>query len=253
MRVFSIPFSGGSLVKGVEFAPSLIKEKLKIKMEEIKIDNFNISYSHKNIRKVIAKQKKRFVAFGGDHSITFPLLQALKRNFKQLGLIVLDAHPDCLQTWNAVTNDNWLSSAIKNRLVNKKNVFIIGVRDIDGIEYEFLKKNRINFFRTLNKEILNFILKRMKNLRFHLSIDLDVLDPKYFPGVSYAARGGLRINEIINFLKAILRFKNLISIDFVEFNPGVEKEKSIKNLKKIMRFLNFKFFKNRGKNSNKRN
>ena len=52
-----------------------------------------------------------------------------------------------------------------------------------------------------------------------LSLDLDVLDPAFAPGVSHAEPGGLTTREVIGIIQAIPRGR-LVGADLVELNPA---------------------------------
>jgi len=51
----------------------------------------------------------------------------------------------------------------------------------------------------------------------YISVDIDILDPKYAPGVSYREPGGLSINDLLCIISSINR--DIVGADIVEFNP----------------------------------
>ena len=51
----------------------------------------------------------------------------------------------------------------------------------------------------------------------YVSLDLDVLDPAYAPGVSHPEPGGLSVREVLDVLAAIK--VPVIGADIVEYNP----------------------------------
>mgnify|MGYP003974528921 FL=1 len=69
------------------------------------------------------------------------------------------------------------------------------------------------------------IMERLRNKSLHISIDIDVLDPAFAPGVSYPEPAGLTTRQLLYYLQRIRRL-NPTSIDLVEVNP----EKDINNI-----------------------
>ena len=66
--------------------------------------------------------------------------------------------------------------------------------------------------------------------KFHLSFDIDAFDPVYVPGTGTPVKNGLYIEEMKNFLDKLLRAIKIVSMDFVEFNPLLDKNNATLNL-----------------------
>ena len=140
------------------------------------------------------------VILGGDHSITLPVVKALKPKV----FVSFDAHPDCDE------------SEISPKSVTRKifesgfKTVLHGVRTISKKESEFIKKNQIT--------VSSLEDLRKINEPVYLSIDFDVLDPSIMPSVAWPEPNGLSFNQVLDGVKALA--KNLIAIDFVEFVPS---------------------------------
>jgi arginase family enzyme len=53
--------------------------------------------------------------------------------------------------------------------------------------------------------------------QIYLSIDLDVLDPAYAPGVSHHEAGGISSRQLLELIKALPA--DIVGADIVEYNP----------------------------------
>lgn len=196
------------------------------KINEVKIVQGNIEETNKNIEKASGD-----IFIGGDHSITYSLVKGLK---DEVGIISFDAHPDCFKTENfdIPTHEDWLMQLIKNKIVKKENVILVGCRNYDKKELEFIQENNIKFFNMNqiqeNRENvcdnIMEIANKFKNL--YLSLDIDVVDPAFAPGTGYLEPGGLTSRDLIYFVQRIRLLKNLKRVDLVEINP----KKDINNM-----------------------
>ena len=79
------------------------------------------------------------VFVGGDHSVTYGL-------YKKSGcdsLIIFDAHADCVNDFSPPTHEDFVRVLIEEGHVKAENIFIIGLRNVDPIEKEYLKDKKI--------------------------------------------------------------------------------------------------------------
>ena len=60
--------------------------------------------------------------------------------------------------------------------------------------------------------------------RIHLSYDIDSLDKNLVPGTGTPVEDGLLLDESKELVSAIIRTGHVGSIDFVEFNPVIDKD-----------------------------
>ncbi len=241
MKLIKIPFSGGGLGHGdgSNMAPDKILERLKDKfsneegiepkfiIEQIEVDEKNIGQSHDNIQDAISKIKKNAILLGGDHSITYPAVKGFSKNTSEFMLIIFDAHPDLMDDFKPPTQEDYLKVLIEENIVKPENIIIIGVRNWDKIEIDYLKKKNILYYdmKTIFdkdvKQVTKNILIKIKesNLPIYLSLDIDAVDPVEAIGTGYTEHGGLSSREIIHMIQQI-KSTDLIKIsDIVEVNP----------------------------------
>ena len=203
------------------------------------------------------------VIIGGDHSIAIASTFASIKKEKQLGVIWFDAHGD-YNTFETTRTGNLhgLPLATTNGLAKKlnpyhdgpyyksENTLILGGRDIDPWEWPVINDNNVKVFSSEElkendiKEIVKESIKRVTNnfkIGFHMSFDIDVIDPEDAPGVSVPAINGISKNLYFKIVDEILLYKDYIkSIDIVEYNPTFDDNDKTLNiahntLEKILR------------------
>ena len=246
MKLIKIPFSKGSLGKseGCSKGPDKIAELTKefwfsedkalpmFDIEEINIDQNNLTLTHDNIFKKISEIKTNFIALGGDHSITYSCFKAFAQNFKNPGIIVFDAHPDLMPP-NNLDHETYLRKLIEDNIVKKENVILVALRNWDDEEYKYIKDNNIKVYpmKNISMEGINNICDALMSVAkdwdgLYLSIDIDAVDPSCAPGTGHIEPAGLTSRELIYLIHRIKLLKNLKAIDIVEVNP----DKDINNM-----------------------
>lgn len=163
------------------------------------------------------------ILLGGDHSNTYLAVKALSKKHKELALIHFDAHPDLINStkydFGSVVND-----ILNLKGINHKKVVQIGIRAIEPEEEINLKREKINFFTALDvyekgvEDIFSMVKKIIGNTPVYLSIDLDVLDPAFAPGVDTPAPFGLSSNEYLSLIKKMASL-NIAGFDLMEMSP----------------------------------
>jgi|SRR3989344_723793 len=231
MKILKVKFSGGCLGTnlGCEKASDSLFEKNageKLNIGEVRVSNGNIDEAMDNISNAGGD-----ILVGGDHSISYGGFKGFSKKFKNPGIIMFDAHPD-IYPEEFLNHENWVYLLIKEGILKKENLILVGIRVIDKKEREYLDKNGIKSFTVdqvfKNEEDVCDIV--MENARafdgLYLSIDIDVLDPAFAPGTGYREVNGLTSQQLFYFLKRIKMMKNLRKIDLVEINP----DKDINNM-----------------------
>jgi len=235
MKLICVPGKNGlGMTEGVENSyKEVLKgfeyELLKINLEDIE-SGLNEIYS----KSFSYLSREKCLFFGGDHSISFPLVKAFfdinKFNSK---LLVFDAHPDLMEPMQEPTHEEWLRG-ILNEGFRKENVLIVGVRrnseNVDKKEISFAKKNKIKIiysdeFEERKLEILDFV----SSGKVYLSLDIDVFDSSIISSTGYPEKEGLSEEQVFSVLSKIR--DKIVSCDLVEVN--LEKGKKKENLKAI--------------------
>jgi len=155
---------------------------------------------------------------GGEHLITYPIVSGLMDGIDTL--VVFDAHLDL--------RDEYLGSRLNHasflrRLVEKGvRVIHIGSRAYSGEELEYLKTlENIKVYSVL--DVLEKTVEAVELGRVYISIDMDVIDPSYAPGVGNPEPFGLTPLQLLGLLKKIVGSSSrLVGFDIVEVNPLVD-------------------------------
>tara|TARA_Y100000310_G_scaffold345160_1_gene462283 strand:- start:21302 stop:22144 length:843 start_codon:yes stop_codon:yes gene_type:complete len=174
------------------------------------------------LTKLVSSKNKIPVVLGGDHSITFEALKGINEINKKFSIIYFDAHPDFVCSSNLYYGSVVCDSlTLKN--IKFKNSLEIGLRAIEKEEFMNIKKKKINVFNAVDikKLGINNVLKKIKKITkkpIYLSVDMDVVDPAFAPGVDTPVPGGLTSNELIYLCKEIAKL-GLIGFDIMEVSP----------------------------------
>lgn len=244
--ILQCPYSAGSLkIKGQEKAAIKIMKQLasieqprprpKRQFQEriINIDNFNIKKSLDKIKIETGKalnQYKKIIILGGDHSITLPAFQALLEQNPKSGLIIFDAHPDLELHSDIATHEDWLRILLESNPYLKQRLILVGLRSFSKNETDFIIKHKIvnHYIENIMTDIHEFcdtiMTTAMSWDATYISIDVDVLDPCFMPGVVFPEPGGLSTKELFYIINRLKKLKNLRIIDIVEANPNIEEK-----------------------------
>ena len=161
------------------------------------------------------KQETRLLCLGGDHSITYPILKAYASTNPLLTIVQLDAHPDLYEEYdgNRFSHACPFARIMEEQLA--KHLVQIGIRGMNKHQSEQARRFEVYTIdmRAWHK---NPSLKIKGPV--YLSLDMDVLDPAYAPGVSHPEGGGMTTREVINIIQNLPG--PLIGADLVEYNPN---------------------------------
>jgi len=186
---------------------------------------------------------------GGDHALSIGSVSAVADHFRKageaIGLIWVDAHTD-MNTPQTTPSGNIhgmvlsiitgvgppvlldLGGAIPS--VSPQNVSIIGARDIDPPERELVRERGVRVFTMTEIDergigaCMDEALERAGagTTGYHLSFDLDGIDPLEAPGVGTPVPGGLTYREGHLICEKAARSHNLLSLELVELNPVLD-------------------------------
>jgi agmatinase len=162
----------------------------------------------------LIEQGKPPVSLGGDHSITYPIVKAFARRYRELTIFHFDAHPDLYDEFegdrlsHACPFARIMEAGLAKRLVQ------VGIRTINRHQREQARRFGVEVIEM-------WALPAYEKLKaagpVYLSFDIDVLDPGFAPGVSHREPGGMSVREAIAHLHAIQG--EIVGADVVEYNP----------------------------------
>ncbi|TFF27482.1 agmatinase [Jiella endophytica] len=164
------------------------------------------------------------LTLGGDHSITYPLLQAHVARHGKLSLLQFDAHQD---TWPVaddasgrprVDHGSFVAQAVADGLIDPATSIQVGIRthapETCGIE--ILGGEAVEEMKSA--EIAATIYERTGGTNVYLSFDIDCLDAAFAPGTGTPVAGGPSSARMLAVLRHVKNL-DLVGADVVEVSP----------------------------------
>jgi guanidinopropionase len=170
---------------------------------------------------------KRFIAVGGDHSTTLPILRAAAKKHGRLNVVHFDAHLDTYPAaWGQEFHHGaFMRHAVEEGLVEPTRVLQIGIRGplAGGEDLEFTRRHGIRVttvddIRIGGLEAFIAGLPVFDQGPTYITFDIDCLDPAFAPGTGTPVPGGLTTYETQRILRA-LKVSNLVGGDVMEVSP----------------------------------
>lgn len=164
------------------------------------------------IKSEIGKFKECFIiTLGGEHLITFPIVESLRQKKPELKVLQFDAHRDLLNNYEG---NNFSHATVARRVAEKignQNLYQVGIRSSTPEEENFASQ----WVRTLTwPEINNLSISEP----LYLTIDMDVFDPGVAPGVGNPEPGGIFPQEFFKYFYKLQKL-NIVGLDLVEVCP----------------------------------
>jgi arginase len=197
-----------------------------------------------------ALSRGRFpLALGGDHSVAVGTMGGVSQFFheqgRKAGIIWLDAHADmntpesspsgnvhgmplaCIVGLGPPALTHLLGYA---PIVDPRNAVIVGLRDVDQMEKPHVRESGVRAFtmRHIDERGLRAVMEEAISLAcdgtagFHLSLDMDFVDPQDAPGVGTPVRGGVTYREAHLAMEMICDSGQMVSMEVVEVNPVID-------------------------------
>ncbi|MGC9009186.1 MAG: agmatinase [Sulfolobales archaeon] len=173
--------------------------------------------------KELISENRLYIFVGGEHTITYGIIRGVYR--KKLGVVIFDAHLDLRNDYLGLKYSHATVMKRVSEILGAGSLFYIGTRAISKEELSEVSKLGHEYISiyTVRKLGLREVIKRFlrwsENFsNFHISIDVDVLDPSVAPGVTTPEPEGLNSWELLELINELINNK-VISVDIVEYNP----------------------------------
>ena len=160
------------------------------------------------------------LTLGGDHFVTYPLLQAhARKHGAPLSLLHFDAHSD---TWNdendRVDHGTMFYWAAKRGIVDPATSVQVGLRteNPDTLGFNIIDAPQVH--ERGIEAVADEARRRLGSGPVYLTFDIDCLDPSCAPGTGTPVCGGLTSHQALSILRA-LEGLNIIGMDIVEVAP----------------------------------
>jgi arginase len=177
----------------------------------------------------------------GDHSASIGTIPA---GLFQNTLIWIDAHADINTPESSLTGHCHgmplgITTGLSRDYLHKNNLFswlpqkfplakiiYVGVRDLDPFEQEIIDKHNIMVIQEdSSHDEFDRFYNRIRNEFTHVSFDVDVLDPSYFPCTGTPVEGGVSPDFIKKLMYKINMESTLTRLDIAEYNPHVSPDR----------------------------
>lgn len=171
----------------------------------------------------ILRTKKFPVVLGGEHSITYAIVQTLRASKAgQFAVVQFDAHADYRRE-HAGSRYNHGCVA---RRIEELGVSIVqlGVRSLSAEEKDLFHAKTISTVRMEDlagdqlDSLISSVIKRLPKT-IYITIDLDVLDPSIMPSTGTPEPGGLLWAPLLKILRPLIFSKQVLGFDVVELSP----------------------------------
>ena len=157
---------------------------------------------------------ERVIALGGDHSISYPLVGACARVHTEITILHLDAHPDLYDELDGSRLSHGCPFARVMEADLAERMVSLGIRAATPHQREQAARFGVE---TLGPTDDPTAVLESLTPPLYLSLDLDVLDPAFAPGLSHYEPGGLSTREVLDIIHALPC--PLVGADIVELNP----------------------------------
>ncbi|PYX89528.1 MAG: arginase [Acidobacteria bacterium] len=197
------------------------------------------------------------LVLGGDHSVAAGTVAGVaefeRRKNEKIGLIWIDAHAD-MNTPETSPSGNVHGMPLAALVglgppelanifdfspkVAAENCVLVGARDIDAAEKENIRKAGIEVFtmRDIDERGMRAIMEEALRLAgrdtagYHVSLDMDWIDPEDAPGVGTPVRGGATYREAHLAMEIIADHARMLSFEIVEVNPVIDEHNQTADL-----------------------
>ncbi len=162
------------------------------------------------------------LSIGGDHYVTWPLLQAHARKYGPMALVQFDAHQD---TWfdedARIDHGSFVARAVRAGIIRPERSIQVGIRTHapDDCGLAIIHGEEIETLGVAG--IVQRIRERVGDARAYVSFDIDCLDPAYAPGTGTPVAGGLSSREALMILRR-LGSLDIVGADVVEVAPAYD-------------------------------
>jgi len=159
------------------------------------------------------------LCIGGEHTLTWPIVQAVKKVYPEILILHLDAHSDLRETYEGSSINHATVMRLISGVVGADRLVQLGIRA--GTREEFLWMHEHGTLMQWTRGHQKELRKRIEDAPVYLTLDLDVLDPACLLGTGNPESGGW-FYEDMEWLFRILDRVNLVAADVVELNPDLD-------------------------------
>lgn len=240
--VLGVPFDFTSTYRpGSRFAPNAIREasqnleayslRRNFDVETVSLEDLgdvdvlgDVEGTLDRVTRVVsevADAGKFPIVLGGEHTVTYGCIKA----FNDMAVLSFDAHMDMRDEY---LGRRFSHATFMRRLCEElgpDRFFEVGIRALCEEELDFAAKRKVRYLtslqlsqRDIGRTVYELFEWSSQFRRLYVTIDMDVLDPSYAPGVGNPVPEGLSPTQLLDILERILD-SNVVGLDVVEVSP----------------------------------
>jgi arginase len=189
------------------------------------------------------------LVLGGDHSLAVGTVSGVSKHLRErgekLGMIWIDAHTD-MNTPATSPSGNVHGMPLAcciglgpkeltdifgySPKVAPENVALVGIRSVDDQERDNVQRSGVHAFtmRDIDERGMRSVIEESIRIAgsgttgFHVSLDMDAVDPREAPGVGTPVRGGITYREAHLAMETMCDSGRITSMEVVEVNPVID-------------------------------
>lgn len=212
--------------KGTLNAPDTILDSFEfgqnVLVDEVFPDEFDLEETHRRIEdntENLLKYEKPIISVGGDHSVSFPVIKALKQKYPDMKLVWLDSHLDVKRKVDRHVSHDVVVRELLEHGFKPEEIYFVGISKFDDDEEVFIDGKDFKIFE--HDEVEEFQREFDSNEQpVYLSIDIDVLSSDIAPGTGYPD-GELTLDQVKDVIQKVKPQHG----DLVEVAPPLDSEK----------------------------
>ena len=162
---------------------------------------------------------KFFVALGGEHALTAPLVAGVTDVHPGVSVLQIDAHADLRESY---MGDRHSHASAMRRVLEYAPTVQVAIRNLSAPEAEAIPGLETTVFYDWNmRDDPAWITRVVEALgeKVYITIDCDGIDPAIMPAVGTPEPGGLSWRETLTLLKLVMTKKTVVAADVVELCP----------------------------------
>jgi agmatinase len=242
--ILGVPFDFTSSYRpGARFAPNAIREasinlethsfRSEVDVEDLQIHDMGDLHVSQDVSKTLerveftvnrlVKAKKLPILIGGEHTLTLGAARGISA--ENLAVIDFDAHLDLRDQYRDLSISHTTFLRRLNEELKPKKIVLIGSRAVCKEELAYAEGEGIELYSTCRiqeegaKETGRAILEALLECKHtYLTVDMDVLDPAFAPGVQNPEPEGLTMQTLFDLIYELVDTR-LICVDLVEVTP----------------------------------
>lgn len=160
------------------------------------------------------------LGLGGEHLVSWPVIQEVYKKYPDLAIIHIDAHADLREQYEGELLSH--STPIRKAcdLLGAENIYSFGIRSGMREEFQYAAESGMHMHKFDVVEPLKQVLPSLTGRDVYVTIDIDVLDPSAAPGTGTAEAGGITSKELLEAIHMIARSGlHVVGADVVEVAP----------------------------------